>query len=168
MEIKNIYGHVIKTIEGDNLQKADLQGADLTGADLRGADLTGADLRRADLREADLRGADLRGADFRGARLQWARLQVADLRGADLRGADLRGARMPMYCKWTHSIIDGKIQIGCEIKSIEDWDAFFASDQRLSTPRGTAEFKQIEAVYLAYRAYLNHLTATPTGEDVGE
>jgi uncharacterized protein YjbI with pentapeptide repeats len=133
MEIKNIYGHVIKTIEGDNLL-----GADLTGADLRGADLTGADLLGA------------------------------DLTGADLREADLTGARIAMYCKWSHSIIDGKIQIGCEIKSIEDWDAFFASDQRLSTPRGTAEFKQIEAVYLAYRAYLNHLTATPTGEDVGE
>jgi hypothetical protein len=46
------------------------------------------------------------------------------------------------------------IHIGCEKRSIEDWDKFFASDEVITTQRNTDEFKQIEAVYNAYKAYI--------------
>jgi hypothetical protein len=60
-----------------------------------------------------------------------------------------------MYCKWTHGITDNNlIHIGCEKRTIEQWDEFFASDKTLTTKRGTQEFKQIHAVYEAYKAYL--------------
>ena len=55
----------------------------------------------------------------------------AYLRGADLTGAYLTGAKniesakMPMFCKWSHSVIGDKIQIGCKENTIEGWDAFF-------------------------------------------
>ena len=125
--------------------RADLSGADLRGADLRGANLRGADLRGANLIDANLRGADLSGADLRGANLS----------GADLRGADLSDAiKVPMYCKWTHGITDGMVHIGCEKRTIEEWDAFFASDEVIETQRNTEEFKQVQAVYNAYKAYL--------------
>ena len=73
IEIKNLSGAVIKTVDANNLRNADLRGADLYGADLRGADLRGANLRGADLRGADLRGADLSRANLYGADLgdQW-------------------------------------------------------------------------------------------------
>ena len=72
--------------------------------------------------------------------------------------ADLSGAIMPIFCKWhTHGIVDNKIKIGCETRSIEDWDSFFASDEVITTPRNTDEFKQIMAVYESYKAYLTHL-----------
>lgn len=80
----------------------------------------------------------------------------ANLSGADLSGADLSGAiKVPMYCKWTHGITDEKlIHIGCEKRTIEEWDVFFNSDEKIETERGTPEFKQIQAVYNAYKAYL--------------
>ncbi len=119
--------------------------ADLSGADLSGANLSGADLRRADLRRAYLRRADLSGADLSGA----------DLSGADLSGAYLSGAnKLPMYCKWTHGITDGLIHIGCEKRSIEEWDIFFESEEIIETPRNNDDFIQIQAVYNAYKAYL--------------
>ena len=124
------------------------KGADLYGAYLSGAYLSGADLSRANLYGADLSGAYLSGAD----------LSRADLSRADLYGANLYGATMPIFCKWnTHGIVDGKVRIGCETRSIKDWDSFFASDEVITTPRNTDEFKQIRAVYESYKAYLTHL-----------
>jgi len=156
-----------------DLREADLREADLRGADLREADLREADLRGANLSRADLRGADLRGADLRGANLSRANLSRADLRGADLRGADLRGANLrgadlreaenkdlayiPIHCKWSTSIKGDLIQIGCKEKTIEEWNLFFSSDEEYTTKRGTDDFKQIQAVYLAYKAYLEFL-----------
>jgi len=119
-------------------------------ADLRDEDLRDADLRDADLRDADLRDADLRDADLNGANLSYANLNGANLSYANLNGA----IKMPMYCKWTHGITDGMIHIGCEKRTIEQWDEFFASDEIIETKRNTDEFKQIQAVYNAYKAYL--------------
>lgn len=96
--------------------------------------------KRANLSRADLIGAYLRGAN----------LSRADLRGADLSGA----IKMPIHCKWYHGITDGIIHIGCEKRTIKDWDKFFASDEVITTERNTDEFKQIEAVYNAYKAYI--------------
>jgi uncharacterized protein YjbI with pentapeptide repeats len=108
-----------------------------------------ADLSCADLRDADLRDADLRGAN----------LSCADLSGADLYGAKNKElAYLPIYCKWSHSIIGDKIKIGCKTKSIEEWEEFFNSDAEFETKRDTQEFKQIQAVYEAYKVYLTFLT----------
>jgi hypothetical protein len=141
--------------------------ANLSDADLRGANLRGADLRGADLRDAFLSDADLSHADLSHADLSDANLRGADLSGAYLRGADLRDAKgldatikMPMYCKWKHGITNGNlIHIGCEKRTIKEWDVFFASDKVLSTERNTDEFRQIEAVYNAYKAYLTTLNS---------
>ena len=54
MDIKNLHGEVIYTVEGDTLTYTDLRMADLRMADLRGADLSGANLCWADLSGADL------------------------------------------------------------------------------------------------------------------
>lgn len=43
---------------------------------------------------------------------------------------------------------------------IDEWDLFFASEEEFDTKRGTQEFKQIEAMYLAHKAYLTHLNGT--------
>lgn len=84
-----------------------------------------------------------------------ADLTGADLTGSDLTGADLTGViKIPMHCKWSHGITDNMIHIGCEKRTIEDWDKFFASNEVIETERGTPEFKQIEAVYNAYKAYI--------------
>ena len=131
-------------------RQCDVNGlqANLSGANLREADLSGADLREANLSEVNLREADLSGVNLRGA----------DLSGANLRGADLSGAvKVPLYCKWSVGITDGMIHIGCKKQSIEDWDAFFASEQVYETPRGTDGFKRIEASYKAYKAYIQHI-----------
>ena len=90
----------------------------------------------------------------------------ASLNGASLDGASLDGAKnldktvkLPMYCKWTHGITNGNlIHIGCEKRNIEEWDLFFASDKIILTERNTPEFKQIQAVYEAYKSYLNFLS----------
>ena len=107
---------------------------------------------------ANLGGANLEGANLRGANLRGANLGGANLGGANLRGAkNKEHAYLPMHCKWNHAIIGDKIKIGCKAKTIEEWDLFFASDETYETDRNTEDFKQIQAVYLAYKAYLTHL-----------
>ncbi|MCQ2278618.1 MAG: pentapeptide repeat-containing protein [Bacteroidales bacterium] len=64
IEIKNIQGETIATVEGDDTRFAKLSELDLRNADLRGWKLTFAYLRDTKLEGADLRGADLRCADF--------------------------------------------------------------------------------------------------------
>jgi len=113
----------------------------------------------ADLRSADLRSADLSSADLSSADLSSADLSSADLSSANLRSAEnTETAYIPLFCKWGFSIIGDKIQIGCESRTIKEWDAFFKSDKELSTKRGTDDFKQIEAVYKACKSYLTHLS----------
>ena len=120
-------------------------------------------LLRADLEGADLEGANLEGANLKGANLKGANLLRADLRGADLEGADLEGAEnkefaiLPQFCKWAHGIKGGLIKIGCKEKTIKEWEAFFASDLEFDTKRSTSEFKQIQAIFESYKAYMNFL-----------
>ena len=142
---------------GARLVGANLYGANLYGANLDGANLDGANLYGANLDGARLVGANLYGARLVGARLVGANLDGANLDGANLDGANLDGARLPIYCKWSHSIVNNKIIIGCKEKTIEEWDLFFASDKVYETKRNTEDFKQIQAVYESYKAYLTFL-----------
>jgi len=139
--------------------RADLSDADLRGANLRGANLSGANLIDANLIGANLRGANLRGANLSDANLIGANLRGANLSDANLRGANLSDAiKVPIYCKWTSGITQGNlIHIGCEKRTIKEWDLFFAGDEVLTTQRDTQEFKQIQAVFEAYKAYLTFL-----------
>jgi hypothetical protein len=115
--------------------------------------------------EAVKDGASLNRAYLDGAYLVGASLNRASLVGASLVGAYLVGAKnldktvkLPIYCKWTHGITNGNlIHIGCEKRTIEEWDLFFASEEIISTERNTPEFKHIQAVYESYKAYLQFL-----------
>jgi multidrug efflux pump subunit AcrA (membrane-fusion protein) len=185
IEIKSIFGELLFTYEAENatikdaveqavkekvslclanlrlanLSSADLSSADLRLANLRLANLSSANLSSADLSSADLSSADLSSADLRSANLSSANLRLAELSSADLRLVkNKEEANLPIYCKWSHSIIADKIQIGCKTKTIEDWDSFFISNKVYSTERNTDDFKQIQAVYEAYKAYLNFLS----------
>jgi hypothetical protein len=95
--------------------------------------------------------------------LSSADLRSADLSSANLRSSDLSSAKnkdtayLPIFCKWAHSIKGNEIKIGCKSKTIEDWDIFFDSKKVYSTERNTEDFKQIQAVYEAYKAYLSFL-----------
>ena len=164
IEIKSILGRVLFTYEKENnTLKETILKAINSGANLRYANLNGANLRYADLRYANLRYADLRYADLNGANLNGADLNGANLNGANLNGANLNDAKnketayLPILCKWSHCIIGDKIKIGCKEKTIKEWDCFFASEKEYETKRSTEEFKQIEAVYNAYKAYLQTL-----------
>jgi Pentapeptide repeats (8 copies) len=96
----------------------------------------------------------LYSADLRSANLSSANLDSADLRSVK----NKETAYLPIFCKWSHSIKGDKIQIGCKEKTIEEWDLFFASTKIYSTKRNTDDFKQIEATFLAYKAYLTYLS----------
>ena len=102
--------------------------------------------------------ASLRNASLRNAWLVGASLVGASLRNASLVGAkNLNTAYLPIYCKWDASVLGEKIVIGCKEKTIDEWEAFFNSNEEYLTKRNTPEFKKIQAVYLAYKAYLTHL-----------
>jgi len=164
IEIKSIFGKLLFTYEAENatiknaVEQAVKEKVSLMYANLESANLYSANLRSADLESANLYSANLRSADLRSADLRSANLYSADLRSADLRSAENKEtAYLPIFCKWSHSVIGDKIQIGCKNKTIEDWDAFFSSDEVYSTLRGTDEFKQIQAVYESYKSYLTFL-----------
>jgi len=176
LEGANLKGADLKgaDLRGANLKDAYLRGAYLSGAYLRGAYLSGAYLEVADLRGAYLSGANLKGANLRGAYLEGAYLEGADLEGANLENANLISANVknsiiPIYSKRIFSIqlpnpnIEkqdvGKIKIliGCKVKTITEWDEWFLSDEEFETKRGTFEFKQIQAMYEAYKLYIKKL-----------
>ena len=97
--------------------------------------------------------------EYEGANLIGANLEGANLEGANLRGANLIGAiKVRIYCKWSFGITDDLIHIGCEKRSVEQWDEFFASDEVIQTQRDTPEFKRIQAVYEACKSYLTFLS----------
>ena len=144
---------------GSYLSGADLSNANLSDTELNGANLSDIDFSGANLSGADLSGSYLRGAELSGANLSGVEMYGAELSGANLSCADLNGSiKLPMHCKWTHGITNGNlIHIGCVKKTIEEWDIFFASDKVIHTKRNTNEFKQIQAVYEAYKSYLTFL-----------
>ncbi len=112
MNIKNIYGEVLLTIEGANLS-----GANLSGADLSDADLSDANLRRANLSGADLSDANLSGADLSDADLSDANLSDANLSGADLSDADLPNI---IAIDGLFSSINDQLQAGGSLE-MENW-----------------------------------------------
>lgn len=81
VQIKDIDGNLLHTLDIETLKDADLRGLDLRRADLRGVDFG-----RAQLDRADLRGADLSEA--------WLDL-VYGWPFAETQGAKTYGARMP-------------------------------------------------------------------------
>ena len=164
IEIKSIFGNVLFTYEDENatikkaVEKAIEEKVSLSYANLRSANLRSANLRSANLRYADLSSANLRYADLTSANLRYADLRYADLSSADLTSAENKEtAYIPLHCKWSFTILGNKIQIGCEEKTIEEWDLFFNSDEEFETKRGTEEFKQIQACYEACKSYLTFL-----------
>jgi hypothetical protein len=125
---------------------ANLAGANLAGAYLAGANLADANLARANLADANLAGANLAGAYLAGADLAGAYLADANLADAyladayladaNLARADLADAKWrdgiviskpPIQIfglHWTVTILDAHMQIGCELHSLADWQAY--------------------------------------------
>lgn len=56
---------------------------------------------------------------------------------------------------------DNSIIIGCQTKTREQWDAWFAGDEEFETPRNSEEFKLIEANYIGFIAYAEQLNLIP-------
>ena len=117
-------------LSGANLSGAYLIGADLSRAYLSYANLSGAYLSRADLSRANLSYADLSGADLSRAYLSGAYLIGADLSRANLSGANWAGkplTRAPIQLfglGYPVTILDADMQIGCELHSLVEWEAF--------------------------------------------
>jgi len=154
IQIKSIFGKLLFEWESeDNTIKETVEKAIKESADLRFANLSFADLSSADLSSADLSSANLSFANLSSANLSSADLSFANLSSAK----NKEFAHIPMFCKWNVSLLGEKIKIGCKEKSIEEWDLFFSGTDEFETKRGTEQFKQIEAMYLGYKAYLLHL-----------
>ena len=166
LEYVNLYN---ANLENANLRNANLRNADLRNADLRNANLENANLYNVKLRNADLRNANLynanleyvnlRNVNLYNANLENANLYNANLYNANLENANLYNAKnketviLPIFCKWSYGIKGDLIKIGCVEKTIEEWDLWFNSEEEYSTSRNTKDFKQIQAVYNALKAY---------------
>ena len=142
-----------------NLINANLRNADLINANLINANLINANLINANLRNANLEYANLEGVNLRNANLINANLMNANLEDVNLYNSSLENAKnketaiLPIYCKWSYGIKGNLIVIGCKEKTIEQWDLWFSSSEEYTTKRNTEDFKQIQAVYNALKAY---------------
>jgi hypothetical protein len=174
IQIKSIFGQILFEYEKENNtikdtveeaieQNANLENANLYNAYLENANLRNANLENANLYNANLYNANLENANIENANIENANLYNANLENANLENANLENAKnketatIPMFCKWSHGIKGDKIIIGCKEKTIIEWEKFFSSEEEYSTKRGTEEFKQIQAIFEAYKSYLNHL-----------
>lgn len=156
-----------------NFSDANLSGANLYNANLYNTNLIDANLSGANLIDANLIDANLRNANLRNANLSEANLSGANLRNASLRNANLSGANfscaknIPIFCKWDFSYSIKKendvkvvyITIGCESKSIKEWDKFFRKDckEKLATDRNSVEFQKIKAMYKSYKVFIKEM-----------
>lgn len=70
---------------------------------------------------------------------------------------NLDTAILPIYCKWSVSMIGGKIKIGCKTMTIPEWDIWFFGSEEFGIKRGTKEFAMIEANYKAVKEYMEHM-----------
>ena len=146
-------------LEGANLKNANLEGASLYNANLKNANLRNANLYNANLYNASLYNANLKNANLEGASLEYTDLRNANLYNANLYNANLYNANLeetailPIFCKHSYGIKGDLIKIGCVEKTIEQWDLWFDSEEEYSTSRNTKDFKQIQAVYNALKAY---------------
>lgn len=89
--------------------------------------------------------------------------------GNFLGGNFLGGIIMP-HCRWVYGVsADGRISIGCETRTIEEWDEFFSESctEQLSTPRDSVSFKKIRASYEATKAYLKIINPSETVMIIG-
>jgi hypothetical protein len=145
--------------ENNTIKETLIQGIK-TGANLRNANLENAYLENANLENAYLENANLRNAYLKNANLENANLRNAYLQNANLQNANLQFAELPIFARWSFSIKNNQIiKIGCKEKTISEWDLWFASTEEFDTTRGTPEFKKIQAMYLAHKAYLTHLNS---------
>ena len=88
------------------------------------------------------------------------------MRGADLRDAYLSGADLPVYQKWFVTwLTNGIIKIGCEEKTVAEWDIWFASDEIYETERDTADFERIEAAYQHAKQMIEIYRKYEAGDD---
>ena len=128
MELKNIFGEVIFTLEGAKTVFELVTAAVAAKKSLNAANLRGASLDGASLRGANLDGANLDGANLDGANLVGANLFGANLDGANLDGKKIKSMRIfsGLYRYTIHAVIfqDGSrwVRMGCLWKSLEDWE----------------------------------------------
>ena len=147
-----------KTVEQAVKEKINLSNSDLSNSNLRNSNLRNSDLRNSNLTNSDLSNSNLSYSDLSNSNLSNSNLSNSNLRNSDLRNSkNKETASLPMFCKWSVCVIGDKIKIGCKENTIEDWDLFFESSEEFDTKRNTEDFKQIQAMYLAYKAYLTHL-----------
>ena len=145
IEIKSVFGKVLFALEKENNTiKETLEQAIKENANLRNVNLENANLEYANLYNSSLINASLRNANLRNANLEYANLEYAK---------NKETAILPTFCKWSYGIKGNLIVIGCKQKTIEQWDVWFDSEEEYSTSRNTDDFKQIQAVYNALKAY---------------
>ena len=165
IEIKSVFGKVLFALEKENntikdtLEEAVRNNVNLECANLRNADLINANLENANLEYVNLEYANLRNANLENANLYNADLRNANLENANLEYVNLEYAKnketaiLPIFCKWSYGIKGDLIKIGCVKKTIEQWDLWFDSEEEYLISRNTKDFKQIQAVYNALKAY---------------
>ena len=141
VEIKDLAGDVIYTLDGDSLEGANFKDAYLEGANFEDAYLEG----------ANFKDAWLEGANFKDAYLKYAYLEDADLEGARLRGAWLKGAKgiadlgqrsdgYQFYAQWREGAV--WILAGCRYFPVKEAAAHWKKT-RPGTPLGAESMEFI-------------------------
>ena len=145
IEIKSVFGKVLFALEKENNTiKETLEEAVRNNVNLKNANLENANLENANLKNANLEYANLENANLVNANLENANLENVK---------NKETAILPIFCKRNYGIKGDLIKIGCVEKTIEQWDLWFDSEEEYSTSRNTKDFKQIQAVYNALKAY---------------
>jgi hypothetical protein len=136
-----VCGSMKQCVEAAVASRANLAGANLAGANLADANLAGANLADAYLADAYLAGANLADANLARANIADANLADAYLADANLADAYLAGAKWPKDAVvprppvciagllYRVMLFGSHMQIGCEVHSVREWDAF--DDERI-------------------------------------
>ena len=157
----NTWGEVIWN--GGEFRGGEFRGGYFLGGEFRGGQFRGGQFRGGQFRGGQFRGGQFRGGEFRGGYFLGGEFRGGyflggEFRGGEFRGGEFRGGVMMPLCRWVYGFTaEGKIKIGCEVKTIEEWESFFASTETKTTPRGTIAFKKIQASFKAAKAYLEYM-----------
>ncbi len=146
VELHPDYGYVVW--RGGEWRGGVWQGGVWRGGEWRGGEWRGGVWQGGVWRGGEWRGGEWRGGVWRGG--VW--------RGGVWRGGEWRGGESVPRCKWYYGFENPNIiKIGCKKMTVEEWDAWFSSDNEYETKRGTEEFKMIQACFEATKAYINFI-----------
>lgn len=143
-------------LSNTNLSYSNLSNANLSTANLASSTFYKTNLTNANLSNTELRNAKLNRANLNNTNMSGAIIYKTHLNGAEFNNTNVTETPLNIFSNWNiYYTLPDLITIGCEKKTIAEWDDWFKnSKEEYDNPRNSKIFQQIFAHYSAVKTYI--------------